>query len=87
MFALVPALPGGLSADPEPVADLGPRVAEPPEPDHGVLDRGLQVAGGADHSLERFNVPVADSTGVRAHDAASEPGVLVVLDDFPAPVS
>src|SRR5690349_6280196 len=74
----VPALAGGLTADAKAVADFGPGVAKRAESDHRILDRGVQLAGEADHRGEGFDITGADPAAVGAHDSAGEGGVLVV---------
>ena len=82
---LAPALLGGLAGDAEPGADLGPGIPEHAQACHGLADRGIDLLGETGHGDERVDVAVRDTAGVGPQDAASERGIVVVLDQPPRP--
>ena len=80
-----PALLGCLPGDAEPGADVSPAVAVAAQPGDGVADGGVEVVGERGHVGDGVDVAGGDAAAVGADDAPGEGGVLVVLDDRPAP--
>ena len=71
---------GGLAADAETGADLGPGVAVGAQALDRLGHRGVDLLGQADQEAECFHIAVSDAAAVGAQDAADERTVLVVLD-------
>ena len=81
-----PSLLGGLAADAEPQADVGPGVARAgAQAGDGLGDGLIEVIGEPGHVGEGVDVAGGDAAAVRGDSAAQERGVLVVLGDPGAP--